>query len=512
MSLCPTKGERYADLGARVDVYRRGADGEPEFVRTLPWIFGGKYDRLAGRYVAAPDVVHVLKVHEGQVPFLDLMWDDSVRYVMGLGAPGGGKTMNIVTPAGLYGIATPHRLIGMPAATWDGAEVVWRKFLALYEPKGWIADTRAGAMEIVFTNGTLYQFVGMTKKSGSNNSAAQGRDWHIAFPDEFQGIDDEAEMEIDARGRINKHYKIMSSATNSSEPWFQTRITTYADNPLGRIVRFTGPDNCFTPLEQWERMKSKWSPEDYDRIIKCLDVPQDGRVYPSFSRGDERGVMSVRPVPLLGKDITEDMTFEVYGERYKNIISVDPGKAVLSAHQLRAFRLDRKDRAWWVVREFVVKDKGDNTGHLAKELAQAGYDPEETILILDPHTETAETDQSDITILRNAGWTVQKASSSKIRTKHRYAMMNALFCDADLVRRLFVDCDENRRPKCPKFVESAAGLMYKGAEADSHNKNPKLDLTHYTDDVGYGLFVFESFRGTESGMHTLTASGKRVKV
>ena len=500
-SLC-ADGARFADLGAKVCVYRRGADGEPEYERTLPWLYGGRYDRLAGQYVAPPETIHELRVHTGQVKFLELLWDPALRYVMGLGAPGGGKSLNVITAALLFGIATPQRIIGMPAATWDGAEVVWKKFLALAEPKGWIEETRTGAREITLTNGTLYQFVGMTKKSGSANSPAQGRDWHIAFPDEFQGMDDEAEREIDARGRIDKHFKIMSSATNSAEHYFQSRIGTYTDLPTGAVVRFSGPENCFTPLEQWERMRAKWSPEDYDRIINCLDVPLEGRLFPQFTavsldeaRPDDRTVRPFPTRPDIGSwDITEQVTRERFGTGYPYVVGIDFGSLTTASVVMKCLRGQRAgEREWWALHEITTQDRG--TDYHAKELLAFFLgDPHAFLCIGDPH-EYKEVDRSDYSTFKKMGLNIVRASSDVIPYKHRVSMMNALLKAYDGQRRFFVNqgtCEGLRR---------GLGTLMKGPDGkalrpqqDRHHLG--ADFSHQPDAAMFGVFPFERIRGT----------------
>jgi hypothetical protein len=127
-----------------------------------------------------------------------------------------------------------------------------------------------------------------------------GHDWHVCFPDEQQHIDDEGMREIEARGRINPHYQIFSSATNEAAQGFQARIRSYEASEDSAVVRFTGTDNCFTTLSHWEwlRTSGQWSKEEFDRIVRCLDVPRSGRAYPEFMDGSG-GDGNIRPYPKL---------------------------------------------------------------------------------------------------------------------------------------------------------------------------------------------------------------------
>ena len=126
-------------------------------------------------------------------------------------------------------------------------------------------------------------------------------------------------------------------------------------------------------------------------------------------------------------------------------------------------------------------------------------------MIGDPHVNKPETDKSDYTQFRKAGFMTIKAASGNIDIKARFSMMNTLLCAADGERRLFVALDDHGFPLCPKMIESLKSYLW-----EQVGKKFAGDLSHYTDNVGYGLHPFEKLKG-ESAITVIRPSQQRRK-
>lgn len=478
------------DLAAKVRVYRRGPDGKAEPDYWLPKIYGGRFDPLVGEYVSTAEDIKEIRIHPGQLALVESISGPWER-VLAVGAKGGGKTMGACVVAALMCAERPCGIGGVVAPTHDRLLIVWRKFLDLVTPLGWVEGVRPGDMEVVLKNRAIVQFVSAKRQSSSLGSPIAGRDWQWAVEEEQQNIDDDSLREVDARGRIASDYRVFSTATNEPLQEFQLRLQEYRSQPKVRIVQFgDGTTNVFTPLEHWERLKRRWSKSDWEREIEGKDVPIDGRVYPMFSQ-----VESVKPRPQVpGLDITEQVTVKKLGRPYKYVVGIDFGSLVTASVILKAYlEPATRETLWWAIDEIVSIDKG--TDWHGQALLER-YKAEDFIAVGDPHV-SLNSDKSDYTILRRMGINVMRANHTKIPLKHRISMVNAMFCAADGKRRLFLDTDERGKPVCRKMAESAYMLTYSASGKPDAKKKSLQDLTHYMDDVGYALFPFEKFRGTD---------------
>jgi hypothetical protein len=484
--------ERFVDIGARVRVYRRGPDGNASPAELLPRVYGGRYDKLTKRYVGPPENVSEIAIHSGQVPLVEAIGTD-LRHVVGIGPPGGGKTEGNVSVAVLLGLRRCNAIVGMVVPVADARKILWDKLTNRLAPLGWIDDVRVADGEMRLVNGTLYQFRATAKQTSTSKSPIAGLDWHYAVPDEEAYMDDDAIREIDARGRINKHYQIFSSATNEPIHTWQMRLARYKANPRSKIVRYAGPDNCFTSLEHWESLKDTWSDEEYRRYILCEDVPREGRVFPAFSYEE-----NTRPLPPVSTDATMRVCYEQWRLRgIEYVIGWDPGVVASASIVLKAYGAGPEERQWFVIDEITTRDA--TTEHHARDihawLGKRGIRQDQVIIIGDPH-ENKETDRSDYLQMQAAGFLVKRANGGqRIEIKHRVSMTNALLKDANGRRRLFLAQSEVGPPKAQKLAQCFGQLMYTHLGLiDTHHKT-YLNLAHWGDALGYGLFQFERFRG-----------------
>lgn len=491
--LCDTTN-RYVDTACKVSLYKRSPDGLAAKEYTLPRAYGGVYDRFSSKYDTkrTPQKLVKLKIHKGQLPLVSEI-GSPVRRILCLGSPGGGKSMGIITVAVILSLRRANGIGGVVAPTRQRMDIVWKKFLDIVQPAGLVADISLVDSEIKLTNGTLIQFRAAARRSAATGSPIAGLDWHWAVEDEQQDIDDDSLREVDARGRINKDYQVFSSATNEAKHEFQMRLAEYEKAGSKRVLRFSGPDNCFTPMEHWEALRRDWSQEDYDRYINCLDIPKEGRVYPQFSYADHTA-----QYPKGMKDITKEVTYARYRVGYSWVVGWDPGQVTSASVILKCFSAGRDERHWYVVDELTTRDA--STEWHAKDLAnwftKRGVDITEVLVLGDPH-ENKDTDKSDYIAMGAAGFHCKRSNSGfKIERKHRISMVNALLRDSNKRKRLFLVAGESGPPKAAKLAECLGHLMYaKNGEIDFKGKTI-ANIAHWGDAMGYALYPFEQMRGT----------------
>lgn len=492
-------GERYVDLGARVRVYRRDSDGQPVPAEWLPWVFGGKYDRLTACYVGPPDLAAVreLKIHSGQIGVVNAIGSGQ-RRIVSVGPPGGGKTEGNVTVACLLALERCNGIGGMVVPVAGAQPILWDKFLNRAAALGWVdGEPAVKRGEVRLKNGTLLQFRSTAKQSRASKSPIAGLDWHWAVPDEEAYMDDDAMREIEARGRINADFQMFSSATNEPIHDFQMRLLRYEADPHTTVVRYSGPDNCFTPIEHWDALKRDWSDEDYRRRILCEDVPLAGRVYPTFDYRE-----STRPLPTSG-----DITAQVISGKFRNLTGVDwlvgwdPGSTMSASAILKCFDAGGGERAWYIVDEVSTQDATTefHGRDLIRWFQSRNVAIGRVLVVGDPH-ENKDTDRSDYLQLQACGFTVKRSNSGEqIERKHRLSMVNALLRDATGRRRLFLAASQAGPPKAQKTAESFGHLMYTPrGDIEFHGKTI-YNLAHWSDAPGYALFPFEHFRGSYRG-------------
>ena len=508
------------DIAARVQVYRRGPDDKPypaEFLGDAhgTYVWGGRYSSEAKGYIGPPGSVVTLTCHPGQVRLLT--YQDSTgtkKRVLCLGAAGGGKTKGIAIKGLLEGIKTANRIVGMVAPTGERRLILWKKFLEIVEPLGWVEKIWPVEKDIRLKNGTIFQFRAAKKASDATGVPVQGYDWDVAVEDEQQNITDEALTEVDLRGRrAGTAYRVYSSATNQLIIEFQNRLQTYKRAEWAEVINFSGYDNSWVETAYWDSFKARMSAKQFNRLIKGESPPIDGLIYPSFD--EDR---NVKPRPFTRTVITRAITLDKYGSQYSYIVGQDFGQRVNTSTVFKVWAGDGPDdRLWFAVGEIQTVDKQGITAHIPRLVEYMretfGARAHEFIVIGDPHfgkTHTANpnenADISDYEMMRNAGIRTEPAHWQQITLKHRFGMVNTMLQDATGVIRLYVEADEHGQPKCPLMVSSFK--FYKWNETtgkpEQFNKDAR-DPSHATDTL-YCLFPWEHFRGNEAALQSLSPS------
>jgi hypothetical protein len=485
-------GDRRKTIAARFRVYRRGdAPGVPVPAEILPTIYGGIYDTVDRRYVAPAleqDIAEIA-VHEGQLPLV-LFEERGVARCLALGPPGGGKTMAGVCLSLRKGLLNPNRVGGLIGATDQRRRIIWRKLLDVAQPLGWIDDISESKREIRLVNGFTYQVLAARKASKAQGNPLQGRDWIFAFIDESQNIDEDAQIEIDARGRnVGLDYCVYETATNAPIPEFRERLELYKSQPkTHRIIRYDKDANPWVDPQFYDRMRALMSEREYRERILVEEVTPEMLVYPRFKYADH-----VRRVPLNAQDITSLVVAEKYRrEGCEWVVAQDFGQLVTTSIFLKAYRLPGvRDRVWFAHKEITSWNEASDL-HARRILQE--HDAESIIVVADPHFNTKESDKADYSLFQKEGIDIRAATHGKIAKKHRVSMMNALLRDADGVIRFGIVADEHGRASCKYLARSFMSLQYVNGDPEGMKKDYR-DISHWTAAVGYGVYPWERVRG-----------------
>lgn len=469
--------------------FLRGFEHEPIADYRLGKVYGGKYDTLAKRYVGRADNVVPIKCHEGQLPLLTFN-DPSVVRLVSLGSPGAGKTFGVVRRAAIEVCKWPNTMGGLVAPTDDRRQILWRDFLELLEPLGWIDDISYSRKEIRTVNNVIVQILAAKKSSSQAGSPLAGRSWFWAMPDESQNIDYEAHDEILARGRrAGIYYRVYETATNAEVPAFRVRLEQLRQNPGVRILRFTGHQNPWVSPEWWETMRKQMSERRFRQFVLAEDVPPELLLYPEFNYQRH-----VRGIPAGARDVTADLVFKLTQHRDRHFIGAqDFGRLVHATIILKCFEVlerspttgDKRGKRIWVACDEITSGEAVTADYHAKRVIRS-YDPSKLLIIADPHRNTADEDKADYAQFQRAGLAIIPASPTRIAREHRYDMVNSVLRDD----QLFI-----LPGKCPKLVESFMGMERNELGEGERDRKDSSDLSHWTAALGYGLYPFERIRG-----------------
>lgn len=493
------------DIAARLKVWRRGADGVARPAETLPRIWGGRFNRLAQSYTgASPERVATFRCHPGQLELL--LADGPEVRTLALGAPGGGKSFAAEIKAILCMLDWPNEVGGIVAPTEKRRGILFQDMLDHLQPLGWIEHVSLGSKleppTIRLINGAAAQFVSTHQQSKATGTPLQGYSWRWAVEDEHQNMSTKACQEVNFRGRrVGGDYRIFSTATDQYIPEFQLRLEEwYRNNPVSgvaKLLSFPGESNVFAAEDNWEMQRAFLSHEDYERLIEGKHHAQQGTIYRAFAHEH-----NVRALPDVRHDVTAELTQAKYGHPYTVVIGTDLGSTVNASVVLKAFRDIDGGVYWYVIDEIVTEEctaqrhalailgKIDRAARLGPASPTPGYRSLDAVVVLDPHCDRKEHDRSDKKLIEAEGLKCEWAGAPPIAQKHRFAMVNSLWCDATGKRRLFVARDGAGKAVAPRLVNSAKLYRYE----DVGKKGPG-DLSHYTDDLGYGLYPFERIRG-----------------
>jgi hypothetical protein len=522
---------RFVPCWAQLRVHDRGPDGRARKTDILhPRLWGGLYDRLLMRYVdgSKPEKagdVYEISCHAGQLPML--LHPGGKLRVLVVSAPGWGKTEALVRKIVLEALEIEHSRWGLVGPTDPRLDAIRRALRELLEPSPWLLKPIGeDAREIPVAWGAAFVLKTAQAPSYKVGTSIQGQTWNGAGEDESQNISDRARKDVNERGRTaGMAYTVYETATIvDGDSEFIRRAKTYRGDPDCQLIEAPFTDNPWVPPEHWERLKRQYGDREFSqRIGADLDVKPEHLTYFAFEFGEPKSAdrsrwRTLRPRPRPEDPARdpyagdyEEITARLVEERFRlsrrrYILGTDPGILVSATEVLRCWwHKPTKRPHWWVVDE-IWSGKRVGTRGQAMRLARA-YDPDECVVIIDPHETKPEYDRTDRVIFEQEGLTVRLAGKPPIRKKARIAMHNDLlgWFDGGTARQ-FIDVDEKGDAVAPKLVEACLVMQVDEAGNPESERKDYRDKSHWPAGLQWGLLPFEGLHGSD----VIVASGSRV--
>ena len=489
-----------------------------EFIRGLPPLrpvrverFGGMLDTVTRRIVGPSERPGVWYVGERQADIL-LRRDDTQTRTLLYSAEGGGKTVLMSQWLILQVLCLLQSgeggNIGATAPTHERLRTLVKAVCARV-PVDSPMKQKAGSWGTYYTeerelrmaSGHIIQFRSTKKQSDATGSPIQGFTWKACGDDELQDTaENGADPDIEARLRGAKVSRRMCTATAKDSPGWRT----FRDGKLGNsdwgLERLSYKETPFVWAEHWERMQRNVSPREWDRRGLALDVGPERMTYPTWDRAK-----NLLPVPRIG---ARDITHRVIGA--SALVGHDPGKLCDVSLLLRCYEVRGKSQ-WWVEDEFTTYGTTIDQ-HIVQfrdflqqtwQLQYPQPDEPKVLVRADPYSESSE-DHPDRGVYHawkihgfralSAAYNAKGEGKGRVPKEARIEMVSRLLCNAVGERRLFIACDEHRKPCAPRLIEAIElSERDEGGKAETQKKN-KRDLSHWPAALGYALWPYERLR------------------
>jgi hypothetical protein len=505
-------GDRYVDFGIKLHVVRGDSRGRAVIPGMAPVVsvetrtFGGMLDTRTLQVVGDSERPAVWYASEAQLPLL--LHDSTMPpKLLVFGAMGAGKTRTLAPWLVLRALEFTGTGIelGGTAPTTERLGMLTEALTAIM-PADWY-QYRAHQRLFMLRNGTRIRLIATTPRSAALGSPVQGWNWGASASDEIQDSL-VANADIEARGRRAPDgvYRRFCTATAKDSPEWRTFRDKLQSSVNWGIERLEGRSNAFVFPAFWDSLKEEYDERTYQRLVLAMDVGPERATYPTFSREH-----NVRPVPQVG---SKDITSKRVGAG--GLLGHDPGRLQDVSLLLKCYRVreGRKDvEHWYVVDEWTTPQSTteEHALHVKAELQDKWElqwpEPDEPKVIVrcDPYGDSDQrTDRSVYTTWKHAGFKILSAAytpkglgKGRVPKEAGIEMVNRLFCNAAGKRRLFIACDDKRKPCAPKLVEAL-----EMSERDEHGKaetqaKNKLDLSHWAAALRYALWPYEKMRGSQ---------------
>ncbi len=495
------KGERIERVNARpVEVIREHLRGG--------WIDTKANPPTIGQWCEPHEEI-VWMCSEDQEPII-LHPDCAPRGHLVIGSEGSGKTTALAMWHAFrwfenFGEA---REGGQTAPTNDRLGLVKLEIIKL-----WPGPWRQFVDRIDFTGFELcdrsrIRFVSTAPRPERQGSPIQGFNWSWVGVDEKQDQQSSIHDDIEMRGRAAQdegtYYKRLATATAKDDPGWRTLRDLIASGGAWATSRLLIARSPFVAAGFLEQVRaSGMTDREFRRRFLAEDVPPESRLYFNWDREH-----NLRPVPVIGaRKITSMVLSRRIGAGYGLLIGHDPGTAKAASIFLDAYELPGlADPAWWVRGElFTLHATPEQHATQVLDVARKRFGmnirgQDQAHVRAQPVGQSEDKPDQDIyKIWRKVGLETRAAQYRKndntgtghIGREARINMVNTLLCDAIQRRRLFVECDDQRRPLAPRLVESFETLERDESGRISRDKHLDRDKSDPPDALGYALWPWE---------------------
>jgi hypothetical protein len=316
---------------------------------------------------------------------------------------------------------------------------------------------RESDLEIQLTNGSIIKLHGPESLRGA------GLDFVVL--DEYADMPPELWEEVvwpmlaDRQGRA----LFLGTPQGRQNHFYETYLAAQ-HRPNWAAFRFRTEQGGYIPRDELALLRSQMDARHFAQELDASFEDLQGRVYHAFS--PELNVREIVAHPNVNLLIGMDF-------------NIDPMTAVI------AQRAGNECQVW---DEVVLRNS--NTQEMMQEINRR-YAGRTGVVHPDPSGNARKTSapvgQTDFTIIRQAGWPVYKMEQYPV--VDRVNTVNAMLCDANGVRRLFI------HPRCQQLIRSLDGLTYKQG---SHLPDKTTGLDHASDALGYLIMAAFSMIRHES--------------
>jgi len=397
-----------------------------------------------------------LYLHRGQAEVLR----DQRRFKVVVAGRRWGKTQTAKTSL-LKAASVKNRVVWYVAPTYRMARsIMWRELLRAI-PRNWIVAKNETMMTLLLRNNTLLECKGADKPD-----TLRGVELHHLVIDECQDIRKNTWYEVLRPTLLSTRGTAMFIGTPKGFNWFYDlfqlgqRGEIYRDKDGKRrrnswkSWQFTTEMSPFIPPDEIASAREDLDARTFRQEFQASFETMSGRVYHTFDRRKHVKECPFNPkLPIwVGQDF-----------------NIDPMSSVIMQPQ--------PDGTVWIIDEAVIP--ASNTQETAEELQRRYFRHQKQMTLYpDPagSSRSHGRGESDLDILREAGFTRIKFRRKHPRVADRVNAVNRMFESAEGTIRLYID------PKCRKIIESLEQTVYKEGSSEV---DKSLSTEHAADALGY---------------------------
>lgn len=501
--------DRFVDMGVILQTVRRDPKGEitlPSGLRVTQ-VNEHRWGGIVDTKATQPHIARISKnprvwlCSEDQEPII-LHSDELPLGQLVIGSEGSGKTTALCMWH--HRMWTLHmgefREGGQTAPTIGRLGNVKIEMLKVWSPNWltWVDRDEFYGFELC--DGTRIRYRYTHQQSQAKGAPIQGYNWSWCGRDEMQD-QVEAHADIESRGRAarrgGEYYKQLGTATAKDDPsWRTLRDGLIAGGKWKGTKLLVERSPFVSPTFLEDKKKSGVSDREFRRRWLAEDLPPESRLYFNWSREH-----NLRPIPLIGaRNVTSTVLARKVGPGFVLLLGHDPGTAKAASIFLQAFELKGiPDPVWWVRGElFTMHQTPQQHAALARQICSERFGHNVHVRAQPMGTGDDKPDLDTYKVWRDAGFDVRAAQvrkdgtgTGKISRESRISMVNTLLVDVSNVRRLFVECDEMRKPMAPKLVEAFETIERDDRGRIDSDKRLEYDKSDPPDALGYALWPWE---------------------
>lgn len=513
--------EQFCDLQLRWVLQDARGKVQPDAPTLLQ--VGGRWDRLAKRYVADADRSMVLGLHPGQVPAArwlagwfeakargELVREEDGRAIFSLLLHGGrraGKT-DLAAKAGLsYAIMRPRSWVWLVSENIPKTEELLEA-VKQWMPSAWFTELGAPHYTLTLANGSVIWF----RSAHKPQSLKRGR-CDFAVLNEGQNMAEEAYAIVRAATADNGGLTIPACNPPDMAVGFWVEKFFEQARAKKRAAREFHLDAELNPhvnLESLAAMREEVDERTYRREILGEFLPRTDVVFYAWGNGPDG---NVREVPDLAVDITRQFTKRHLGWEFDAVLGLDFQRIPYPcAVELRFYRdpddPDGLPLVWaW---DYTVAENGDEYD-LSAALYAKGYDPKRVALIPDASGSFQQIERDpkkqrrpggSYSILRELGWQHIYKPDEKMEKNplilDRCRATNTMIRTAEQKRRLFSRPENIELNEAILRWENRGGVPYR-----------RSIYAHLCDAISYPICRFFPHRSRKNagapGRHEMRA-------